>query len=107
MIRNRHLFQSETALKESIIVPKTGPPPPSQQKPKPRNSNPSEKKNNNPLKLPPLPSQLLITAYLASHTHPKNDTLLFSKYSSRQKRRRRGPGGGASAFAPTTPSKKQ
>ncbi|KAL8709841.1 MAG: hypothetical protein Q9220_005457 [cf. Caloplaca sp. 1 TL-2023] len=82
MIRNRHLFQSETALKESIIVPQPSIPAASsaaQHNLKQQHKNLITTENKAfSLNLPLLPAQLLITAYLASHTHPKNDTLLFS-----------------------------
>ncbi|KAL8847636.1 MAG: hypothetical protein Q9221_007324 [Calogaya cf. arnoldii] len=91
MVRNRHLFQSEDALKISIV--------PSQ--PKPSSSHPHSKNTHTKTSpLPPLPTQLLLTAYLASHTLPKHDTLLFSEYSTKRKRR----GGGT--LAPRTPNKK-
>ncbi|KAL8773838.1 MAG: hypothetical protein Q9209_001268, partial [Squamulea sp. 1 TL-2023] len=91
MVRNRHLFQSEEALKHSIVPPQlqlTNPPQQQSQK-------------TPPILLPPLPSQLLLTAYLASHTLPKHDTLLFSKYSTSRRKRR-----GGATLAPRTPNKK-
>ncbi|KAL8987711.1 MAG: hypothetical protein Q9169_008665 [Polycauliona sp. 2 TL-2023] len=95
MVRNRHLFQSEDALKISIIPPATS----SQQSSfikKPPTSASTTTTN-----LPPLPTNILLTAYLASHTLPKHDTLLFSKYSTKRNGRR---GGGT--LAPRTPNKK-
>ncbi|KAI4242466.1 MAG: hypothetical protein L6R40_004020 [Gallowayella cf. fulva] len=80
MVRNRHLFQSEDLLKHSIVPP----PPPSH----PSTATPNPLKKPQTFTLPPLPTHLLLSAYLASHTLPKHDTLLFSKYSSSRKRRR-------------------
>ncbi|KAL8776215.1 MAG: hypothetical protein Q9213_008351, partial [Squamulea squamosa] len=91
MVRNRHLFQSEDALKHSIVPPQSQSTDPPQQ----------QSRKTSLIILPPLPSQLLLTAYLASHTLPKHDTLLFSKYSTSQRKRR---GGGT--LAPRTPNKK-
>ncbi|KAL8735729.1 MAG: hypothetical protein Q9181_002712 [Wetmoreana brouardii] len=97
MVRNRHLFQSEDFLKESIITAS---------KPQPSsaaNTDLSMRKRPGPtFTLPKTPAQILITAYLASHIQPKHDTLLFSKYSSSRRKRR---GGGA--IAPRTPNKKK
>ncbi|KAL9601657.1 MAG: hypothetical protein Q9219_002377 [cf. Caloplaca sp. 3 TL-2023] len=83
MVRSRYLFQSEDALKENIIhLPSSTPSlpnPPKQQQPHPEGL----------LQLPRLPAQLLLAAYLTSHNPPKNDTLLFSKYSASSRRKRR------------------
>ncbi|KAL9024395.1 MAG: hypothetical protein Q9196_006549 [Gyalolechia fulgens] len=88
MVRNRYLFQSEDALKENIVRP-----PPTQ----PPSLKTSIKQT---LQLPTIPAQLLVTAFLVSHNAPKNDTLLFSKYSTSRRKRR---GGGA--VAQRTPRK--
>lgn len=90
MVRNRYLFQSEDALRENIVPP----PAPSAQ---PQSLKTSLKQQ---LKLPVIPAQLLVTAFLASNNVPKNDTLLFSKYSA-SKRKRKGGGG----VAQRTPKK--
>ncbi|KAL8811140.1 MAG: hypothetical protein Q9223_007595, partial [Gallowayella weberi] len=104
MVRNRHLFQSEDALKHSIV--------PTLQ-PNTLTTSTSTQSQPWPTKrqaaasttiLPPLPSHLLLTAYLASHTLPKHDTLLFSKYSTSRRKRRRGSGG--TTAARSTPNKK-
>ncbi|KAL8924519.1 MAG: hypothetical protein Q9208_003994 [Pyrenodesmia sp. 3 TL-2023] len=100
MVRNRYLFQSEDALKESII-----PLPPQPQHPSSSSLNSqaaTKKQTTTTLHLPTLPAQLLIVAYLASHNAPKHDTLLFSKYSTSRRRRR----GGGGTMAPRTPRKK-
>ncbi|KAL8991738.1 MAG: hypothetical protein Q9188_007700 [Gyalolechia gomerana] len=91
MVRNRYLFQSEDPLKENIIPPPT----PNIQ---PQMSHRTSIKQT--LQLPTIPAQLLVTAFLASHNAPKNDTLLFSKFSTSRRKRR---GGGA--VAPRTPRK--
>ncbi|KAI4100687.1 MAG: hypothetical protein L6R37_005306 [Teloschistes peruensis] len=98
MVCNRHLFQSEDALRESIIKPSSLQQQKQQNQPHPPSTKPTTKpkhqqQQQQPLHLPPLPAQLLITAYLATHTPPKHDFLLFSKHSlssSSRRRRRRG-----------------
>ncbi|KAL9020085.1 MAG: hypothetical protein Q9185_002699 [Variospora sp. 1 TL-2023] len=97
LLRNRHLFQSEDALKENIIGCAAAPQLPYL----PHATTTKAKNTNNPtgttrtttttslLHLAPLPAQLLVSAFLASHTPPKHDTLLFSKHSPRGQRRRR------------------
>ncbi|KAI4105881.1 MAG: hypothetical protein LQ339_003199 [Xanthoria mediterranea] len=95
IVRNRHLFQSEDSLKHSIIPPANPPTEPQQPISLKKLSTTSAST------LPPLPTHLLLTAYLASHTLPKHDTLLFSKYSTKRKRR-----GGGGTLAPRTPNKK-
>ncbi|KAL8682382.1 MAG: hypothetical protein Q9186_001572 [Xanthomendoza sp. 1 TL-2023] len=105
MVRNRHLFQSEDALKHSI-VPSLQPKPNSltistSAQPQPSQTTKRQVASTTMIiKLPSLPSHLLLTAYLASHTLPKHDTLLFSKYSTSRRKR---CGGGA--MANRTPNK--
>ncbi|KAL8685867.1 MAG: hypothetical protein Q9224_005638, partial [Gallowayella concinna] len=105
MVRNRHLFQSEDALKHSI-VPNLQPKPNSltistSAQPQPSQTTKRQVASTTmTIILPSLPSHLLLTAYLASHTLPKHDTLLFSKYSTSRRKRR---GGGA--MANRTPNK--
>ncbi|KAL8730092.1 MAG: hypothetical protein Q9166_004291 [cf. Caloplaca sp. 2 TL-2023] len=99
MVRNRHFFQSEDVLKASIIpLPQQSH---SQQQTQPQSQQQSQLKKSTTFSLPTLPAQLLITAYLASYTAPKHDTLLFSKYSTSRRKRR---GGGT--MASRTPNKK-
>lgn len=101
LLRNRPLFQSEDALRDTIITIPT----PSSLLLLPQLSQAGGKTGyNHPLggssgggvggassslRLPLLPAQLLVAAYLASHTAAKHDTLLFSKHSQRRRRRRR------------------
>ncbi|KAL6720286.1 hypothetical protein ACLMJK_002207 [Lecanora helva] len=86
MVRNRSLFQSEAALVDSIIPTKTTPSDIRPTKP-PSHSH----------SLPYYPSHLLISSYLASHSPPRNDILLFSKTSLAKRRKR----GGGTALTPT------
>ena len=102
MVRNRHLFQSEDALKISLIQP---PSTTSVHKPLQNAPHSSKLPQSSSLTspLPPLPTTLLLTAYLASHTLPKHDSLLFSKHSTLRRKRRRT---GNHPLAPRTPNKK-
>ncbi|KAL8977793.1 MAG: hypothetical protein Q9205_006480, partial [Flavoplaca limonia] len=99
MVRNRHLFQSEDALKISLIQPPSTTT--TLQNPS-HTSKPSHPSTSLTSPLPPLPTTLLLTAYLASHTLPKHDSLLFSKHTSKRKRRRTGN----TSLAPRNPNKK-
>ncbi|KAL9007382.1 MAG: hypothetical protein Q9180_009674, partial [Flavoplaca navasiana] len=104
MVRNRHLFQCEDALKISLIQPPTNTSssslPSAFQNKHPTTTKPSHASLTSPL--PALPTTLLLTAYLTSHTLPKHDSLLFSKLSTKRKRRRTG----TTSLAPRTPNKK-
>ena len=97
MVKNRGLFQSETALVDTIVPVKATA----------HNANASKRKLLRffyarlqllirytiaaPYNLPYYPSHLLLASYLTSYNPPKYDITLFSK-SSLSKRRKRGGG---------------
>ncbi|KAK3170045.1 hypothetical protein OEA41_009430, partial [Lepraria neglecta] len=87
LVKNRGLFQSETAILDSI-VPITP-------------TAPNVKASKYSHTLPYYPAHLLVASYLASHNPPKHDITLFSK-SSLSKRRKRG---GGTALTPHRASK--
>lgn len=83
MVRNRALFQSESALLVSLIPPSVS-----------SNSSISQQDRyqQQQLLLPNLPAQLLVAAFLASTVAQKHDFLLFSKRTEARRKKR---GGGA------------
>ncbi|KAL9608465.1 MAG: hypothetical protein Q9167_006716 [Letrouitia subvulpina] len=81
MVRNRALFQSESALLVSLISP-----------PITSTSSTSQQHRHQQqqLVLPTVPAQLLVTAFLASTVAQKHDFLLFSKRTEARRKKRRG-----------------
>lgn len=99
MIKNRHLFQSETALSETIVpLPSSLLKPPSSQQPRQ-----SFTATPTPIKPPHYTAHLLLAAYLASHNPPRSDMMLFSKILQGKRRRKRS-GAAAAAAAATKPA---
>lgn len=94
IVKNRILFQSETALVDSIV------PVPVLQT---TSTNPARATTNTtavpspPIRLPYYPAFLLIAAYLASHNPSRSDIPLLSKSTTGKKRRKKGGGGGATS----------
>lgn len=77
MVKNRALFQTEDPLKEPILSLQS-------------TASTTPKPTRAPLpRFPHHTSHLLLAAYLASHTPPRADTLLYSKSSQHASRRRR------------------
>ena len=97
MIRHRALFQSESALSTSIVSSTITAAPTTSSHTSHRSALLAT--SSHTLKLPTLPSHLLIVAFLCSTTPPRLDATLFSKHSTSRKRRRRG--------GPQTPSGKK
>lgn len=79
LVKNRKLFQHHG---EDILVHRIAPPTTTTSK----DNNPT---TTLPLSLPYLPTLVLTSAYLATYTHPRLDTVLFSKFASSASARRK------------------
>lgn len=123
MVKNRALFQSEDPLKEPLLclqpATSTASKPGRRKKP-PRSScypgsldlfrkNPADTSSISAI-LPHFPrhtAHLLLAAYLASHTHPRTDTVLYSKSSQHVSRRRRRQQGQTLPSNSATPARRR
>lgn len=101
LVRNRGLLQSESALIPNVVLAPPDSSTPSHQNPAATSGERflaaggggggAKNDNTTTTLLPSLPSYILISAYLASYTHPRHDIPLFSR-SSLSKRRKKGGG---------------
>ncbi|KAL9043463.1 MAG: hypothetical protein Q9214_003352 [Letrouitia sp. 1 TL-2023] len=89
MVRNRALFQSESALLVSLIPPPVSSTSSTSQEHRHRH-------RHQQLVLQTLPAQLLVAAFLASTVAQKHDFLLFSKRTEARRKKR----GGGAAMTP-------